>query len=572
MFQFPGLSRFVCWKREEEGDKMKQLFSSALSTLRYFSSATYHSTKWSKNSYNYKNKSKWSGHASPIKPKTKWNDEQSQSLNKSKMNRPKLPRKPRMKWTDEQTQVLNAVLEGKSVFVSGSAGTGKTTLLEHVIKKLKKLHGRSQVFVTASTGVAACALNGMTLHSFAGTGFGGVDRASLLSRVLSDRRAYRRWIKAKVLVMDESSMIDADFFSNLEYIASEIRGQDPLLKGKVWGGMQLVVSGDFFQLPPVLKKKKKGAKEFAFEADCWNTSFNLQIELTKVFRQSEADLVKLLQGIRRGESDPEDLQLLKQRCFSSEVDPSAVQLFPMNEDVNRVNKKHLLSLGEQIFVYSALDSGEESSKKQLRSGIAPDQLELCKGARVMLCKNINPWLKLVNGATGTIIDFHDKIDAFYESAGDCDDNDIHSICSDGYLLPVVKFDSGQLLKIGLETWVVMDGERVVAKRKQIPLILAWALSIHKCQGMTLDCLHTDLRRAFGCGMVYVALSRVKTLDGLHLSGFNPSKIQADPKVLQFYQNLSSSRTKQIEDVNADFKFPNSSDKMVSSRSKNKFFK
>ncbi|KAL3508991.1 hypothetical protein ACH5RR_028392 [Cinchona calisaya] len=528
---------------------MKQLFSSVLATVRYYSSnAGYSSGKWKQNSSYYKYKSKWNGPTTPKKFKT---DEQSQVVNKNIRNGSRTPRKPRTKWTDEQSQVLSAIENGKSVFISGSAGTGKTTLVEYAVKRLKKIHGRSMVFMTASTGVAACALNGLTLHSFAGTGLGGVDRETLLSRVLSDRRACRRWNKVKTLIIDEISMIDADFFSNLEYIAREVRNQDPSFKEKVWGGIQLVVSGDFLQLPPVLKKRKKGAKEFAFEADCWNESFDFQIELTKVFRQSEADLVKLLQGMRRGESDPEDLQLLEQRCCSSEEDPSAVQLFPMIEDVNRVNKMHMMRLGKQIYAYTALDTGEESGKKQLKLGIAPDRLELCIGARVMLCKNVNAWLKLMNGSTGTIIGFDDDIKAYSDSAGDCDDRDIDSICSsDANLLPIVKFDSGQVFRIGLETWVVMEGEKVVAVRKQIPLILAWALSIHKCQGMTLDRLHTDLRRAFGCGMVYVALSRVKTLDGLHLSGFNPSKIRADPKVVQFYEKLSCQRAEQKEDVNA----------------------
>lgn len=562
----------------KEGENMKQLFSFALVALRCYSSATYRSTKWRKNGYNYKYKRNWNSPATPRMPNMQWTDEQSHFLGKNKSNHPTTPRKPRTKWTDEQSQALRAIMDGKSVFISGSAGTGKTALVEHAIKKLKRIHGQSRVFVTASTGVAACALNGLTLHSFAGTGFGADDRESLLSRVLSDRSAYRRWNRVKVLVVDEISMIDNDFFSNLEYIAREVRGEDPLSKDKVWGGIQLVVSGDFFQLPPILKKKKKGAKEFAFEADCWKASFDLQIELTKVFRQSDAELVKLLQGIRRGECDPEDLQLLRQRCFTAEEDPSVVQLFPMNEDVNRVNKMQMLRLGERVIVYSALDSGEEQSKKQLKSGITHDRLELCIGARVMLCKNIRPWHKLVNGATGTIIGFHDNIDACADSAGDCDDSDIHSICSDGNLLPIVKFDSGQVIRIGLETWIVLEGERVVAKRKQIPLILAWALSIHKCQGMTLDRLHTDLRRAFGCGMVYTVLSRVTSLAGLYLSGLRASKIQAHPKVQQFYQKLSCKQAEQNEDANADEykvtgnKLPSNSDKRISIRPKKNFSK
>ncbi|CAI9089088.1 OLC1v1023596C1 [Oldenlandia corymbosa var. corymbosa] len=525
---------------------MKQLFCSLIGTVRYYSSgAASQQPKWKKSKFS-KNKYKKSKSGATT------------------------PRKPKIQWTDEQSKALRAIRDGKSVFISGSAGTGKTALVEHVIKELKKNHGRSQVFVTASTGVAACAINGLTLHSFAGIGLADVDRETLLSRVFSDRKAYRRWNKAKVLVIDEISMISAEYFDMLEYIARLVRDGNPSFKRRVWGGLQLVVSGDFYQLPPIIKKNKKDetkdVKVYAFEADCWDESFDLQIVLPLVFRQSEPTLVKVLQGIRKGVFDPEDLKLLEQRSCLPEEDPSAVQLFPRIVDVNRVNKKCLLDLGERITVYTALDTGEESSKKQLKSGIVPDQLELCIGARVMLCKNINIYQKLVNGATGTVIDFHDLIDAKSQhgvhdnacrkhSVTDMYDGDLESISSDGKVLPVVKFDFGDVYRIGLETWVVMDGDTVVAKRRQIPLMLAWALSIHKCQGMTIDRLHTDLSRAFGNGMVYVALSRVRTLDGLHLSGLNPKKIQADPKVKDFYERISSLQDKHYQDASAYYYKP-----------------
>ncbi|XP_042007423.1 ATP-dependent DNA helicase PIF1-like [Salvia splendens] len=455
-------------------------------------------------------------------------------------NRSKKVRTPKLNWTDEQNRVLEAVSKGKSVFVTGSAGTGKTFLLEEIIKKLKKIHGWSRVYVTASTGVASCALHGQTLHSFAGVGFGELDREGLLERVLSDKGACRRWRKVKALVIDETSMVDAKLFDGLAYVARTLREDK-----ETWGGIQLIVSGDFFQLSPIIgratrekkktkekKRKKKGdVKVYAFEADCWDSSFDLQIELTRVFRQSDSLLVHLLQGIRRAEIGPDELELLVECCSVTEPDPDTVRLFPRISDVDEVNKEKMKGLGEEIYTYTAQDSGEKQWKRQLQIGIARDTLEVCIGARVMLIKNISPWRKLVNGATGTVLGFSKLVDKSYGMSADC---------SHGDVLPLVKFDSGSELIVEPETWEVRDGDKVVAKRRQIPLILSWALSIHKCQGMSLDKLHTDLSRVFGHGMVYVALSRVRSLAGLGLSGLEPSKITAHPKVLKFYRGFRES--------------------------------
>ncbi|XP_015868197.3 ATP-dependent DNA helicase PIF1 [Ziziphus jujuba] len=437
-----------------------------------------------------------------------------------------------IKWTDQQKQVISAVSMGRSVFITGSAGTGKTALIEHLIKTLgQKRYEPSNVFVTAATGVAACAISGQTLHSFSGIKHMKADRELLLQSVLSNKQACRRWKKAKALVIDEISMVSAKMFEDLEYIARVIRDVD-----EVWGGIQLVVGGDFFQLPPIIRPPDPLGKEFAFEADCWNSSFDLQVEQTQIFRQSDLQLIKILQGIRRGEIDPSDLECLEEVCCSkTKPDDSVVQLFPRIEDVATVNEERMEKLNNEIVVYTAVDSGIDKWKRQLDKGIAPDEIGLCEKARVMLIKNVKTWRGLVNGATGTILGFVEP-----------EERDVTDICKDG-LLPLVKFDSGQTMVVEPETWEVREGDVVRASRKQIPLILAWSLSIHKCQGMTLDRLHTDLSRAFGYGMVYVALSRVRSFEGLHLSGFDSSKVQAHPKVLKFYKNFVSEQYKEIED-------------------------
>ncbi|VFQ78693.1 unnamed protein product [Cuscuta campestris] len=437
------------------------------------------------------------------------------------------PKRGGIKWNQEQLQVLDAISKGKSVFVTGSAGTGKTLLVQHIIKLLRKVHGRSGVYVTASTGIAACALNGCTLHSFAGIGLGEASAEELLHKVNSNRTALHRWKEAKVLIIDEISLISGEVFDKLEFIARKIRSEPGSHGEMIWGGIQLVGSGDFHQLPPIFDNN---TNKFAFEASSWNMVFDMQIDLTAVFRQSDPRLIKLLRGIRTGTYDSEDLKLLESRCSDLEADPLAVKLFPRTDDVDRVNRMHLESLHKDLIGYRAFDSG--IWKEGLRTGIAPDYVELCVGARVMLTKNLDSRGKLVNGAAGTVVSFEFV-------------NGIDKTLGTNWL-PVVKFDFGSdELIIGPETWELTDGREKVATRKQIPLILAWALSVHKSQGMTINSLSTNLNRSFGYGMVYVALSRVKTLEGLHLSSFDPGKIMVHPKVLKFYGSLGNQQDQNI---------------------------
>lgn len=403
--------------------------------------------------------------------------------------------------------------------------------MNHLIDRLRKVHGKGSVFVTASTGVAACALNGVTLHSFAGVGLGDGDKEMLLQRVFGNSRVLRKWRRAKALVIDEISMVDGELLEKLEYIARMVRCREGGDNGKVWGGIQLVVGGDFFQLPPVSISAREGErKSYAFESKCWDLMFDMQVELTKVFRQStDVLLMDLLQSIRKGEIDDDGMKILKLCCFDKEIDPSAVRLYPRIGDVKKVNDKMLQDLNQELMVYTAVDTGSDPWKRQLNLGLAAETLELCVGARVMLIKNVDVKCKLVNGATGTVKGFTQPL----KTALFCG-------CS---MLPIVKFDSGLEMVVGPEEWKVMEGDTIHARRQQIPLVLAWAISVHKCQGMTLDRLQADLSRAFDYGMVYVALSRVRTLAGLYLSGLKPSKIKAHPKVLEFYRKLSDQNVK-----------------------------
>ncbi|KAM6573430.1 hypothetical protein CsatA_017510 [Cannabis sativa] len=464
------------------------------------------------------------------------------------------------KWTDQQEKIIDAVKRHKSVFITGSAGTGKTFLLNHIIKLLRKQYKPSQVFVTGSTGVVACAIRGQTLHSFAGIHSQKCDKEDMLRCVLLNRKASSRFRTAKALVIDEISMVDAQLFENLEFVARKIRGDD-----SSWGGIQLVVSGDFFQLPPV-KSKRIGDddddKQFAFEADCWDSSFALQVELTKVYRQSDPQFIKFLQNIRIGKLGEEEEEYFKRLQSSAAMDSKAmlaVQVYPMNKDVSRVNEERMKSLGDEAFVFKAIDSGSDIKRcrKQLDQA-TPSELSLCLGARVMLTKNLNTWRNFVNGATGEIVDFS-RIDAVGVGDEDKDEDedidtdssteekDIATICQDG-LLPVVKFDSGKTKVIEPVTWQVKDGDNIVAERKQLPLTLAWATSIHKCQGKTIDFIKADLSNAFEYGMHYVVMSRAKSPEGLFITGLDPAKIKAHPKVLCFHEKkLASEKDEKPEE-------------------------
>ncbi|KAL2322569.1 hypothetical protein Fmac_026948 [Flemingia macrophylla] len=198
--------------------------------------------------------------------------------NKDKTTTEKKQRRTKIPWTEEQKSVLSAVAQGSSVFITGSAGTGKTELLMEVVKLLRKLHTRSKVFVTSSTGVSSFAIKGQTLHSFIGVyDANNCSPENLLDMIMGKKRAISRWEKAGALVIDEISMVDAKLFDGLEFVARKLKGVD-----ETWGGIQLVVAGDFCQLPPVNQNSKYVS--YAFEADCWNDSFDFQIELTKIFR------------------------------------------------------------------------------------------------------------------------------------------------------------------------------------------------------------------------------------------------------------------------------------------------
>ncbi|KAH7288289.1 hypothetical protein KP509_31G020600 [Ceratopteris richardii] len=437
------------------------------------------------------------------------------------------------KFSRQQMEVLDAIASGKSVFITGSAGTGKSFFLMYIIRILKKLYNGTGVHVTASTGLAACALKGVTLHSFAGIGLGFGNPDDLVTKIFSSKEVTRRWREAIVLVIDEISMIDGDFFDNLECVARKVR-----CSTECFGGIQLIVAGDFFQLPPI--KSCVTPKYFAFQSDCWRQCFHMQVELQHVFRQHDSAFVKMLNEIRKGLQTPETLEKLNM-CHrdlpDDETGVTLTKLYPLRVDVRQMNLQALQALQATILTFRAVDFVRNPKYKHMLLFMRMEkELQLCVGAQVMLVKNLDIKCGLVNGAKGVVIGFQSKFDDTICRGSKFVECVAHRLSSTRYW-PIVRFRCGTRV-IGPIVEYIEIGKVKAVTRVQIPLILCWALSVHKCQGMTMSKVQINLSKAFGYGMAYVALSRVKDLEGLQLIGFDPSLIEAHPDVSDFYDQLT----------------------------------
>ncbi|XP_066513814.1 ATP-dependent DNA helicase PIF1-like [Hoplias malabaricus] len=413
------------------------------------------------------------------------------------------------KLSKEQTAVLDAVLSGKNVFFTGSAGTGKSFLLKRIVGSLPP----KSTYATASTGVAACHIGGTTLHSFAGIGSGSapLEQCVELAQCPGVRQ---HWISCKHLIIDEISMVDAQFFDKLEAIARSVRRSN-----EPFGGIQLIVCGDFLQLPPVTKGNEKIG--FCFQARSWRKCIQVNMELMEVRRQTDRSFISLLQAIRVGRATEEvTSQLLK--TANNRIERHgilATRLCTHKDDVELTNENKLQQLPGPLRVFEAVDSDPILVKTIDAQSPVGAVLQLKVGAQVMLTKNLDVQRGLVNGARGVVVDF------LPGNKG----------------LPRVRFLCGAVEVIKQEKWMFKAGGGLYLSRQQLPLKLAWAISIHKSQGMTLDCVEISLARVFERGQAYVALSRARSLEGLRVMDFDPRVVQADPDVLLFYKKLRKER-------------------------------
>lgn len=477
----------------------------------------------------------------------------------------------------EQEYILHKVLSGKSLFYTGLAGTGKLVLLREIIKALRLQ--RPGVAVTALTGLAACNIGGMTLHSFAGVGLAKELVQSLYKKLHRNRKAKNRWMTTQVLVIDEVSMVDGEFFNKLDALAKKVR---KLLEP--FGGIQLVLCGDFFQLPPITRREDDGEypeTKFAFESEAWLGAITHTYTLTEVFRQqSDQQFVDILNELRLGQVLQETEAELKRlsRPLKSVGGIEPADLHPRRAEVDRSNNSRLALIKGETQVYNCVDAGSltgEQRAKVLGNMLALPRLVLKRGAQVMCIKNIDD--TLVNGTLGTVIDFVDR-ETYMRLLGiaedDEDDSDfvqplIYSdeplqpcaerdptLISEQYaahgtelalakldqVLPLVQFRTNdgnfRYHLMEPEKWLVEDETgHVLALRLQIPLILAWSLLIHKSQGQTLPLVRVNLALCFEMGQAYVALSRAVSREGLQVIGFSRDRVRCHPKVLEFYLNL-----------------------------------
>lgn len=460
----------------------------------------------------------------------------------------------------EQEHVLDLVVnQNKSAFFTGPAGTGKSVLMRAIIARLRTKHSREpdRVAVTASTGLAACNIGGVTLHSFSGIGLGKEDAQALVKKIRRNPKAKNRWLRTKCLIIDEISMVDGELFDKLDRIGRTIRNN-----GRPWGGIQLILTGDFFQLPPVPDADKKRDVKFAFDASTWGTSIDHTIGLTQVFRQRDPQFAQMLNEMRLGKISQATVDAFKalSRPLKFDDGVDSAELFPTRAQVEGSNERRLRELPGMARRYDAMDTGDQAIRdKLLANMMAPKSLELKVNSQVMLIKNLDE--TLVNGSLGKVIAFSDERTFDLESGVTYDDDVTDPLAkarkklkefshvtdsssASAQKFPVVQFIStGGVPRVILcqpEEWKVeLPNGEVQAKRSQLPLILAWALSIHKAQGQTLERVTVNLGKVFEKGQAYVALSRATTQDGLRVLGFDKSKVMAHPRVVQFYSQLYS---------------------------------
>jgi len=409
----------------------------------------------------------------------------------------------------KQETALEILKSGKNVFITGAAGTGKSYLLNQYIDYLENIKEISPVIV-APTGIAASHLGGQTIHSYFGLGIRQTVTDSFINKLGQNQFYQKKMRKLEVLIIDEISMVSPTLFSTIDEILKAFK--DPF---EPFGGVQVVLSGDFFQLPPIQKEHQ--LERFAWQSDAWRElEFNV-CYLQEKFRQTNDVLINILDDIRAGKISDESFSALKSRCnIDLDVDFTPTRLYTHNFNVDRVNHTELEKLNTPLKSFLAETDGEDMLvDKVYKMSMVKETLYLKVGATVIFIKNSTP-KGYVNGTTGVITEFND----------------------DG--VPVVLTSSGHKITADVEEWKLKnDMDKVVAKVTQIPLRLAWALTIHKSQGMTLDSAEIDLSKTFEVGQGYVALSRIKSIKGLKLLGLNEVALQVDSTILKIDDRIKN---------------------------------
>lgn len=443
-----------------------------------------------------------------------------------------------------QMRVYDAVLaQRKNVFVTGKAGTGKSTIIREIISQMTSRN--IIIAVTASTGIAARNLNGSTFHKFLGCGMALEPAQKLLEKLVRYRRrgadALKRWKSVEVLIIDEISMIDADLLSKAEELARLIRRSN-----KPFGGIQVVFVGDLYQLGPVQSFKSPSVK-WCFESPMWSTLIDETIELEHVFRQSDAELIDILSKIRIGHINDNVIKFVK--SLENSVFPddgiTPTLLVSTNDEAASENTQRTAAIQGHSVVSEALDCGimKDDIDKHC---ITPKTIVLKRGSQVMLTQNINN--HLVNGSRGVIVGF--SLDSVLVKFT-CGTTErikktiwtlemLKQIADEHITHPKLpsEITAAKILADELKTYGIKADPNtatiITASRRQYPLVLAWAITIHKSQGQSIDRLSVNLSRTFAAGQVYTALSRATSQKTMKVTGFHPSRVKVDKKVHAFY--------------------------------------
>ncbi|OXN01376.1 DEAD/DEAH box helicase [Bifidobacterium vansinderenii] len=429
-----------------------------------------------------------------------------------------------------QSEALAILNAGANVFLTGAPGAGKTYVLNEFVAAARK--AGASVAVTASTGIASTHINGQTIHSWSGVGVSTSLEEATLKRIRTRRR--KAIDATDILVIDEVSMMHAWLFDMVDRVCRELR-RDP----RPFGGLQVVLSGDFFQLPPVsrsgrnndvvapteefLRSREEYARRgldpegFVTESLVWESLAPTICYLTEQHRQDDGQLLTVLTDIRDGGVTDADRTVLGGRIgMMPEPGVVATNLFPTNRQADALNDLRLNEIDDEPHGFHATSAGSAQLVERLKKNmLAPEHLILKTGAAVMALRN-DADRQYVNGSIGTVTGFSD------ESKG-------------GW--PIVRFENGNIVTMKPADWEMMDGEKVLASVSQVPLRCAWGITIHKSQGMTLDRAVMDLRRTFAPGMGYVALSRVEALDGLYLHGLNERAFLVSPDAVMLDSQL-----------------------------------
>ena len=417
----------------------------------------------------------------------------------------------KIEFTMKQGRALEIMKTGRNVYLTGVAGSGKTHVLNEYIKYLTRHN--IKVGVTASTGIAATHLGGITIHSWSGIGAREELSDSEIEELEQKEYLWKRFEKTSVLIIDEVSMINPCFFDTIDKICRNMKRKD-----EPFGGMQIVLSGDFFQLPPITFGEEI---EFIDRSRTWRNSDIRVCYLDEQYRHKGDELEAILNEMRTGESPVS----IKERLLGAQNDEDVswweikpTRLFPHNANVDKLNDEELAKLSGREHVYEMTTKGKSAIVETLKKGVlAPEKLRLKRDALVMFVKN-NFDEGYVNGTMGVVKEFNEG-------------------------MPVVETFDGEKFQVESAKWSVEEDGRTLASVEQLPLRLAWAITVHKSQGMSMDAVEVDLSQAFVPGQGYVALSRLRSLSGLSLKGINDTALSVHPYVVELDKKLLAESAK-----------------------------